>query len=853
MEQILSPVLDALPGMVWTALPDGHIDFVNQHWCEYTGLRVDDALGTGWQTATHPEDRPDLLERWRLVLLAGEASTMEVRLRRFDGEYHWFAFRMRPVVDSSGKIFRWYGLNVDIDDLKRSEEVLRARESHYRSIVDGIPALVTFITPTGEVESVNRYVLEFFRTTLEELRNWANSDIIHPDDLPTYIAAWKAGAETGEPYDIEHRIRCADGVYRWFYARKLPLKDSEGRVVRWYCMLTDIDDRKRAEALLAGEKQFLELVAGGHLLPEILAALCLLIESTVNGCYCSVVLVDPSGAHLEHGAAPSLPDSFINSIIGRPVNVDSGPCAMAAYLNEQVIAADLAVETRWATDAWPPMAMAHGLKACWSTPISSATGKALGAFAIYYETPKVPTPQDQSLIERFSHIASIAIERAQNDAALKSSEARKSAILDSAIDCIVTIDHEGCITEFNPAAERTFGYCRGEVLGKELADVIVPPSLREMHRQGVARCRATGEAQMLLGKRAEMTALRADGSEFPVEITISRIPLDGPPSFTGYLRDITDRKHSEERLRRSEAFLAEAQQLSSTGSFLLRFETGEFTWSEQLYRIFEFEQGLPITFDLIRSRYHPDDIPLLDDIINQTRRAVIDFDYEHRIVMPNQSVRYVHVVAHGTRDKDGLLEYVGGVQDVTERRRSEAALGKARSELAHVARVTSLGVLTASIAHEVNQPLSGIITNASTCLRMLAADPPNIDGARETARRTIRDGNRASDVITRLRALFGKKETTTDSVDLNSATREVIALSMSELQRSRVVLRTEFAADLPLIMVDRVQIQQVILNLVRNASDAMNDVDDRPRQLVIRTERDRRSCSADCTGRGGGF
>ena len=335
-----------------------------------------------------------------------------------------------------------------------------------------------------------------------------------------------------------------------------------------------------------------------------------------------------------------------------------------------------------------------------------------------------------------------------------------------------------------------------------------------------------------------MTAVRADGSEFPVEIAISRIPLEGPPSFTGYLRDITERKQSEERLRRSEASLAEAQHLSSTGSFFWRFETGEFTWSEQLYRIFEFEQGVPITFELIRSRYHPEDIPLLDDVIDQTRRAVSDFDYEHRMLMPDQSVKYVHVVAHGTRDKDGQLEYVGAVQDVTERRRSEAALGKARSELAHVARVTSLGVLTASIAHEVNQPLSGIITNASTCLRMLAADPPNVDGARETARRTIRDGNRASDVITRLRALFGKKDTTTELVDLNRATREVIALSLSELQRNRVILRAEFADDLPLVTGDRVQIQQVILNLVRNASDAMNDVDDRPRQLVIRTEQD---------------
>ena len=184
-------------------------------------------------------------------------------------------------------------------------------------------------------------------------------------------------------------------------------------------METDIDDRKRAEALLAGEKRLLEMVARGHSMSVILEALCRLVENTASGCYCSVVLVDPSGTHLEHGAAPSLPASFITSIIGRPVNVDSGPCAMAAYLNEQVIAADLTSETRWAAYEWCPMALAHGLQACWSTPISSTAGKVLGAFAIYYDEPKTPTPIHQSLIEQFTHIASIAIERAQSDAALK--------------------------------------------------------------------------------------------------------------------------------------------------------------------------------------------------------------------------------------------------------------------------------------------------------------------------------------------------------------------------------------------------------------------------------------------------
>jgi PAS domain S-box-containing protein len=292
---------------------------------------------------------------------------------------------------------------------------------------------------------------------------------------------------------------------------------------------------------------------------------------------------------------------------------------------------------------------------------------------------------------------------------LKWSEARKAAILDSALDSIVTIDHEGRITEFNPAAERTFGYRRPDVLGKLLADIIIPPSLREAHRQGFARFLATGEGRVL-GQRLEMSAIRADGTEFPVELTITRVPADGPPAFTGYLRDIT------------------------------------------------------------------------------------------------------------------------------ERRLAEQELARIRSELAHMTRLTSLGVLTASIAHEVNQPLAGIITNASTCLRMLAATPPNLVGARETAHRTIRDGHRASDVISRLRAMFGKQAPIVEPVDLNEATREVIALTMSELQRRRVSIRTAFADGLPPVMGDRVQLQQVILNLLLNASESMACVEDRPRHILVRTE-----------------
>lgn len=556
----------------------------------------------------------------------------------------------------------------------------------------------------------------------------------------------------------------------------------------------------------------------------------------------------------------------------------------------------------------------------------------------------------------------------EEERALRQSEARKTAILDSALDGIVTIDHEGCITEFNPAAEFTFGYRREEVIGKPLAAVIIPPSLREKHRQGFARHLATGESHVL-GKRVEMTAMCADGSEIPVELAITRIPLEGPASFTGYLRNITDRKRSEDalraahawaarneerwrsvfensavgialadlqgrfmaanpvyqkmlgyteeelqelstfditleeyrepnraligellaekrrdfqmekqyrrkngsplwvrsnvslvpgsagtprflmaivedisdrkgaedKLRRSEGFLAEGQRLSRTGSFSWCAETGEITWSEEVYRIFDFPQGAPLTLALITDRVHGDDLHILNKMVEQMRGAARDVECEYRLQMPDQSIKHLHMIAHGSRNPGDKLEYMGAVQDVTQRRLSEEALRKAQSEVENVARISSLGMLTASIAHEVNQPLSGIVTNASTCLRMLAADPPNVDGARETARRTIRDGNRASEVITRLRALFGKKSTLSELLDLNDAAREVIALLLAELQQRRVILRQELADRLPLVRGDRVQLQQVILNLVRNATDSLSAVEDRPRQVVIRT------------------
>jgi C4-dicarboxylate-specific signal transduction histidine kinase len=291
-------------------------------------------------------------------------------------------------------------------------------------------------------------------------------------------------------------------------------------------------------------------------------------------------------------------------------------------------------------------------------------------------------------------------------------------------------------------------------------------------------------------------------------------------------------------LERTRALLSASERLSSTGSFAWLVARGEVVTTVQVLAIFEIEPGSPISVELLESRVHAEDLPRLRQSLLRAREAGGDFEHELRLTMPNHAVKHVRCVARAARDAGGELEYVGAVHDVTERGLAQAALEKVRSELVRVARAMSLGMLTASIAHEINQPLTGIVTNASTCLRMLASEPPNLDGARETARRAIQDGLRAAKVTRQLHALFSQKEVATESVDLNEATRDVIALSSRDLRDKQVELKQELASDLPRVRGDHVQVQQVVLNLLLNATDAMSGVADRPKRLLVRTERE---------------
>src|ERR1700751_1369364 len=502
-------------------------------------MTAEQAQGWGWAEAIHPDDRRRLVEEWQSCLASGTAVDTEARIRRFDGSYRWFLIRANPLRNESGNIVKWYGTCIDVEDRKHGEESLRASELSWRQIVDNVPGLVAAMGALGEIEFLNRQTLEYFGKTNEELKDWALIGAVHPDDLPRVIEARKKSIETGQIYEIEHRCRRADGVCRWFQVRGVPVRDSKDAVTGWYLLLTDIDERKRAE--------------------------------------------------------------------------------------DQV---------------------------------------------------------EQS-----------------------------------------------------------------------------------------------------------------------------------------YLR------------------LTEAQRLSKTGSFITDLVADEHNWSEETFRIFDFDPATKVTVQRIREIIHPDDLTSFDAMIARAMTGV-DVDFIFRIVTARGTLKYLRGLARIMAQNADRPLFIGALQDITESKVAEQSLDKARSELTHVARVTTLNALTASIAHEINQPLASLVTNASICLRRLNADPPNVDGARETVQRTIRDANRASDVVTRLRALFSKKEFTLETFDLNEITREVIALSSSELQDNRVILQLELAAGLPLVTGDRVQLQQVTINLLNNASDAMVGIEDRPRHLLVRTQQE---------------
>jgi PAS domain S-box-containing protein len=820
--------IDTIPGLVWTALADGYIDFLNQRWLDYTGLTFEQARGWGWQAAVCPEDLPRLVEYWKSVLASGKPGEIEARLRRYDGVDRWFLFRGVPQYDDRGNVVKWYGQTMDIEDRKRAEEELKKQTAHLDELFELAPHAVVLVDATVSVIRVNEEFTRMFGYTQDEAVNRPLLDLIAPEErLPEYQNNARL-LSSGQKVEAETIRRRKDGVrihvsmtaspvltegpiegyiiYRDITARKrdeeelkkqtahldelfelaphaVVLVDADVRVMRvnqefvrmfgytaeeavgrllqdlvapeermaeyrnnartlssgqkvesetirrrkdgvrlsvsmtaspvltagpieGYIIYRDITQRKRDEALLAGETRLLEMIAKGDSLARLLEALCRLVEETVPGALCSVLLVDPNGRQLRPGAAPSLPLEYTQALDGRVIELGIGPCGNALMSKEAVITSDFRTDERW-SEEYRDLALSHGLRACWSTPILSLAGSALGTFAVYYRESRSPTPEESNVIEQFRDLASIAIERTE----------------------------------------------------------------------------------------------------------------------------------AENALRRSETYLAEAQRLSQTGSFSWQPATDTHTWSEETYRIYQLDPAVKPTLELIRTRIHPGDLAFFQTAESAGREGK-DFAFEHRLLLPDGSVKHVQIVAHRSpNDPNDPMEFVGAVMDITERKRAEDALDKMRLDLAHVSRISTLGQMAASIAHEINQPLAGIVLNGNASLRWLAGDPPHLDEAREATRRIVRDGQRAGEVITRLRSLFRREGSPAERLALNDVIQEVMAITRGEMQKAGVTLHIDLSPDLPLVTGDRVQLQQLMLNLIMNAVEAMSDVQDRSREIRISSGR----------------
>jgi len=311
----------------------------------------------------------------------------------------------------------------------------------------------------------------------------------------------------------------------------------------------------------------------------------------------------------------------------------------------------------------------------------------------------------------------------------------------------------------------------------------------------------------------------------------------------------------EEKLQRSEAYLAEAQRLTHTGSWAWRVAGGDaLHLSEEWYRIYGFDpENGPPTFDERRQRTHPEDRAKWQGAIDQAIDEKSEYKVEFRILLPDGSVKHIHTVGHPVLNASGdLVQFVGSSTDITERKHAEEALRQAQTDLAHASRVTTMGELTASLAHEVNQPIAAAVTDANTCLRWLTRDQPDLEEAREAASRMAKDATRAAEIIARVRLIFKKGVAQRELVDVNELIREMIILLRNEISRHSISVRTELAEALPQIMGDRVQLQQVMMNLIMNSIDAMKGVEGR-RELIInsqRTENDQLMVSVGDTGVG---
>jgi PAS domain S-box-containing protein len=470
-----------------------------------------------------------------------------------------------------------------------------------------------------------------------------------------------------------------------------------------------------------------------------------------------------------------------------------------------------------------------------SSVIFSVVGAALLSY--FFTAPinsiHISKPQDSFALVAFL-VTSLAITTlVRRIGRVEKTQRAQAELLELTHDSIIVRDKNNVITYWNHAAESLYGWKKEEAMGKfidEFLRTVFPLPRDELQRIFLREGQWEGE---LIHKRR-------DGTEIIVTSrwALQRDGAGNPLATLETNNDITERRRAEEQLRKSQAqYFAEAQKLSKTGSFGWNVSSGELFWSEQTSSIFEYELAVAPTIELVRQRVHPDDIPLFDEKVANARSLAAAFDIEHRLLFPDGRIKYLHVVGRAANGQPDNEQLIGAVMDVTRAKQTEEQLRHAQSELGRVGRVTALGELSASIAHEVGQPLAAIVTSGEACLRWLHRQPPNMEEIEGCVSHMTDQGNRAAEIVQRVRALMKGAPPDRAAIAINDVVEEAIILIRRDIERQSASLTRRLARELPLIRGDRVQLQQVLVNLIINGLQAMASVNGR-RELVVQSRLD---------------
>ena len=510
----------------------------------------------------HPEDVALVKQTIERAAQGGKDFVSEHRLLMPDGSVKNVHAVAQALRDGSGSI-EFVGAVMDVTQqhqaraaLERSFDEIKRSEDRLRLVIDTIPGMVWSALPDGSVDFVNQPWMEYHGLTWGNFNPDRALAALHPDDLAIAAQNWRTALATGKHPELELRVRRADGEYRWFLSRAVPLRDELGNIVKWYGTITDIDDRKRAEMLLTGEKRILGMIARGDSRALILDALCRLFEELCDGSLSSILLLDRKTNRLRHGAAPSLPMNYAEAIDGLVIGPSVGSCGTAAYRAEPVIVSDIDTDPLWAD--YRELALAHGLRACWSRPILSSDRRVLGTFATYYREPRSPSVREHNVIEQITHLVSIAVERKQAEGALR----EQAALLDLTRDTVFVRDVNDVITFWNRGAEELYGWTKEDAIGRvshDLMQTIFPAPLEDIRAELIREGRWEGE----------IIHTRRDGTKVVVASrwSLQRDDQGRPAATLETNNDVTGRKQVEAAKERLEAQLRQSQKMEAMGTF----------------------------------------------------------------------------------------------------------------------------------------------------------------------------------------------------------------------------------------------------------------------------------------------